>query len=94
MPTPEVINCLATSNTRGNHLARSERVRERDGAATLHHHNSLTLCGAKIEKLFPFISAEWAYEKRSRAVCPDCIAEWLKDRRVRRRESIARGVLR
>jgi hypothetical protein len=94
MPTPEVVNCLATTSTRGIHLARTERVRERDGAATLHRHNSLTLCGAKIEKLFPYFSAEWIYEKRSGGVCPDCVAKWLKDRRARRRESIIRGVLR
>ncbi len=94
MPTPEVINCLAISSTRGNHLARTERVRELDGAATLHRHNSLTLCGAKIEKLFPFFSAEWAHENKIGGVCPDCVAKWLKDRRARRRESIIRGVLR
>jgi hypothetical protein len=94
MPTPEIVCCLAISSTRDNHLARAERVRDLDGAATLHRHNSLTLCGAKIEKLFPFFSAEWAYERRFSEVCPDCIAKSLKDRSARRRESSARRVLR
>ena len=94
MPTPEVVYCLVTSRTRVNHLARTERVREEDGAATLHRHQSLTLCGAKIEKLYPFFSADWACEKRVGGVCPDCIAKWFKDRRAHRRESVARRVLR
>ncbi|MDB5345288.1 MAG: hypothetical protein JWP89_3665 [Schlesneria sp.] len=93
MPTPEVVYCFVTSSTRGNHLARTERVREEDGAATQHRHNSLTLCGAKIEKLYPFFSADWACEKRVGGICPDCSAKWLKDRRGRHNQSVARAVL-
>jgi hypothetical protein len=93
MPTPEVIYCLVTSRTRSSHLARTERVREFDGAAAQHRHNGLTLCGAKIEKLYPFFSADWVYEKRVSGACPDCMAKWLEDQRGQHRESVARAVL-
>ena len=70
MPTPELIHCQARSvASTANHIVRATRHREHDGAATRHTHGGLTLCGAIVDTILPFVDAGKVTGNR----CQDCL---------------------
>lgn len=79
MSTSEVIYCVAMSHIRRTHLSKVVRRRETEGYVVRHHHGGVTLCGAKIHRVYPYIPAEAYYHHSGDIGCPDCIAKWLED---------------
>lgn len=77
MPTPETIHCVGKSTRNGlSHIVNVTRIRESDGAATQHKHNGLTLCGAIVDSVLPFMPATVNIGTR----CQDCLDEF--DQRI------------
>lgn len=79
MSTSEVIYCVVTSHIRKTHLSKVIRHRESEGYVVRHRHGGLTLCGAKINRVYPYIPAEAYYHQIGEAGCSDCIDKWLED---------------